>query len=370
MSVKVPFLEHFKRVEDYRVPGMVLYPIDEILFLILCGIICGFEDFDETVMWGESNIEWLKGFLPYKNKIPTPKTLRYVLSHLNPERFKESFEKWVVSLSIELSGVVAIDGKTARGSKKNKDGSRAAHLVTAFSHKLGLVLGQEKTVDKSNEITAIPELLERLVLAGAIVTIDAMGTQKNIAAKIIEVKADYLLALKNNHKSLYEDVELFFSEKNKIVLWDEFEDLDAGHGRIELRSATATSDIAWLNERHPDWVDLRSIVKIESIRIQKKSGEETRDIRYYITSLPAKAEHLLKCTRAHWSIENTLHWSLDVTFREDSARTRADYGAENMAIIRRSAFNILKKDNEDLPVKRRRVKALLEPDYRKKLIAS
>jgi predicted transposase YbfD/YdcC len=321
-------------------------------------------------MWGKANIDWLRKFLSYKNKIPTAKTVRNVISHLDPDHFKGSFERWVASMSSELSGVVAIDGKTVRGSKKNKDGSGAAHLVTAFSHKLGLVLGQEKVEEKSNEITAIPELLERLALAGTIVTIDAMGAQKNIADKIRDAEADYVLALKNNQGTLYKDVTLFFDEKSKMVLWDVADHTDAGHGRIEIRSSTVTSDIEWLKERHPEWRDLKSIVKIESTRIQKKTGEETRDTRYYISSLPAKAKHLLDCTRAHWAIENTLHWSLDVTFREDSARTRVDYGAENMAIIRRSAFNILKKDDEKLPLKRRRLKALLESDYREKLLAS
>jgi predicted transposase YbfD/YdcC len=279
-----------------------------------------------------------------------------------------NYPKWVSSINKEVKGVVAIDGKTIKGSKQNQDGEGALHIVSAFAYEIGIVLGQEKVADKSNEITAIPNLLERLAIEGAVVTIDAMGAQKDIVSRIIDKKADYLLGLKGNQKNLYEDVKLFFEEKSKMVVWDEAEEVDAGHGRVEIRSSIATSDIDWLKERHPDWKNLKSIVKIESGRYHKKTGKETRDVRYYISSLPAQALNLLKYSRAHWSIENSLHWSLDVIFREDSCRTRADYLGENMAIIRKTAFNLLKRDNIKLPLKRRRVKALIDPNYRSKLI--
>lgn len=365
----VPFLEYFRRIRDYRLMGMILYPLDEVLFLVLCGCICGFDDIDETVMWGKANIKWLRKFLPYENNIPTAKTVRKIISHLEYNQFKWSFERWVANIAKALSGVIALDGKTTRGSKESKNGDGALHLVTAFSHKLGLILGQEKVAEKSNEITAIPELLKRLALDGTVVTIDAIGTQKEIAELIVDAKADYVLALKQNQKSLYEDVVVFMKEQSKEVLWSEFEETDAGHGRIEIRSMLCSSDIEWLKKRHRDWKDLKTIARIRSTRIDKKTHAETLEDRYYITSLASDAEHLLLCTRAHWSIENSLHWSLDVTFRDDNCRSRADHGAENMAIIRRAAFNILKKDrDEKLPLKRRRTKALLDPDYRAKVL--
>lgn len=367
---KVSFLESFREIEDPRIKGMVTYPLEEILFLVLSGVMCGFEEIEEMLMWGEENLEWLRKFLKYKNDLPTAKTIRKVLSHIDSESFKGCFEKWVASISTHLKGVVAIDGKTIKCSKKEQNGEGALHIVSAFAHEIGLVLGQEKVKDKSNEIKAIPELLNRIALEGTVVTIDAIGTQKEIANQVISSKADYLLALKRNQHSLFEDVELFFNDMDKAVMWDEFEETDFGHGRVEVRAAVSTSDIEWLKERHPDWKNLKSIVRIDSLRYNKKTKHETKECRYYISSLPSKASELLRYSRAHWSVENNLHWTLDVTFREDSCRIRKDYAGENLAIIRKIAFNLLKKSNVALPFKRRRTKALLDQTYRTSLIFS
>ena len=271
MPTQVPFLEYFQRIEDYRIPGMITYPLDEVLFTVLCGTLCGFEDMDELLMWGESNISWLRKFLPYDNDLPTAKTVRCILSHINSEVFKQSFECWVSSLSSDLKGVVSLDGKSLRNSKQQQNGKGAAHIVRAFAHEMGVVLGQEKVVDKSNEITAIPALLKRLALAGTIVSIDAMGTQKAIVEDIVAAKADYVLSLKGNQHGLHKDVQSLFQDKDtRVAIWDEYEETDAGHGRVEMRNATVTSDISWLRKEHPDWQNLRSVVKIESVRYHKK----------------------------------------------------------------------------------------------------
>ena len=368
MSLEVPFLDYFSEVEDYRIVGMISYPLDEVLFVILVCTICGFEDFDDMVMWSEENLDWLRKFLPYLNGIPRPKTLRDILSHLDPNTFQRSFENWSSSMCKKLGGVVAIDGKTLRGSKENSDGSGSVHLVNAFAYNFGMVIGQEKVNDKSNEIKAIPSLLSRLCLEGTIVTIDAIATQKDIVREIRSKGADYLLSLKGNQRSLHEDVKLFLDDSDMFSMWDEAEQTDAGHGRVEFRHVIVTEDIDWLKERHTDWKDLRSIAKVESVRYNKKSKIETRDSRYYLSSLPAKAVDMLRYIRAHWSVENNLHWCLDVTFREDSCRIRKNYSAENMAIIRKSALNLLKRDDAKLSIKKRRTKALVDPLYRSKLI--
>jgi predicted transposase YbfD/YdcC len=281
MDRSIPFLNHFTIIADPRIVGMITYPLDELLFLTLCGVLCGFDDFDEITMWGESNLDWFKQFLPYENGIPKAKTVRLVLNHLDAKAFEISFESWTSSLSKELKGVVAIDGKTICGSKKTRSGSGAAHIVSAFAHDLGIVLAQEKVLEKSNEITAIPELLKRLTLAGTVVTIDAMGTQKEISKAIIEQKADYILALKKNHSDLYSDVATYFSKIDKCEIYDEFEDTDYGHGRIEIRNCKVISDIKWLQEAHEDWAEMCSIVKVEATRIVKKTKEASNETRYY-----------------------------------------------------------------------------------------
>lgn len=210
--------------------------------------------------------------------------------------------------------------------------------------------------------------MKRLAIEGSIITIDALGTQKEIVTTICERSADYILSLKENQSSLYQDVKLFFNDKDKMVIWDEFEETDAGQGRIEVRHCTVTSDITWLKEMHPDWKNLNSIAMVNSLRINKKTNEQTQETRYYISSLPAKAKTIERLIRSHWSIENSLHWCLDMTFREDSCRLRTDHGAENFAILRKIAFNMLKINSntgtkKKLSLKVRQLKASLDPVY-------
>jgi predicted transposase YbfD/YdcC len=366
------FISHFTELEDPRISGLVTYPLNEILLCTLCGIICRSSDWEEISCWGKYHIKWLRKFLPFKSGIPRPNTFARVFNALDSKRFKCCFEDWVNSLSTNLKGKqVAIDGKTIRGSKFATDGSGAVHIVSAFAHEYGLVLGQEKVSEKSNEITAIPELLTNLALEGSVISIDAMGTQKEIVRQIVNKKADYVLSLKGNQKSLYDDVILFLNNLDKDVIYDEYEDTDAGHGRIEVRNCMVVKEVKWLNERHPEWNNLSSIARVDSIRIDKKTLKEQRQTRYYISSLMVNAKSMLSYVRNHWSVENKLHWILDMNFKEDSCRTRIDHGAENLAIVRKIALNLIRNYNPDdkkITVKHKMMNASYDPNYLKSLL--
>jgi predicted transposase YbfD/YdcC len=365
----VSFLHYFSSIEEPRVPGLVTYPLQEVIFSTLVGVMCRMVDWEEIEFFARHNIEWLRRFLPYHHDIPSAQTFARVFSLFDTVHFGRCFSAWVGSLQEHVRGVIAIDGKTSRGSKHDASGKGALHMVSAFAHEAGLVIGQRRTDDKSNEITAIPQLLEQLFIKGAIVTIDAMGTQKDIAAAIIEKEADYILALKGNQSSLHDDVKLFFQENSRDVKWDRHETVDAGHGRIETRICTVTEDIQWLKQQYPEWKNLRSIIQVESTRFDKKYKTSSTETRYYISSLPADAKDLLLSVRAHWSIENTLHWSLDVTMKDDQNRTRKDNADANLAIIRHAAFNLLKRDKSKLSLAKKQLKAALVDDYRANLLA-
>jgi len=363
------FLDHIKVVEDHRVPGMTTYPLDEVLLTVLVGLLCRMEDFDEIAMFGEEQLAWLRCFLPFRNGIAPAQTLRRVLRALDPKALERAFSSWVASLQVNVSGVVAIDGKTLRGTKRDKSGAGALHLVSAYAHEAGLVLAARAVEAKSNEIVAIPELLDMLAIEGAIVTIDAIGTQKAIAAKIIGSGADYVLALKENQGGLHADVVDFFADPVLAATGSEYRQTEVGHGRIEERTVRA-ADAAWLAARHPEWVGLRSIAAITLKRTDKKTGAASTETRLYISSLPPDPERILTASRSHWSIENNLHWQLDVTFREDECRTRKDHSAINLAMMRHAALNLLKREPTKIPIKRKRIKAAINPDFRTKLLAS
>lgn len=365
----VSFLDHLQAVEDHRVPGMTVYPLDEVLLTVLVGLLCRMEDFDEIAMFGEEQLDWLRRFLPFRHGIAPAQTLRRVLRALDPKALERAFSSWVASLQARVSGVVAIDGKRLRGTKADKSGTGALHVVSAYAHEAGLVLAARAVAAKGNEITAIPELLDLLAIEGAIVTIDAIGTQTAIAAKIVQKEADYVLALKENQDALYADVADFFADPVLAAACPEHRQSDVGHGRIEERSARV-ADATWLVERHPHWPGLRSIAAITAQRIDKKSGETSTETRLYIASLPADPARLLAACRSHWSIENNLHWQLDVTFREDHCRVRKDHAAINLAMMRHAALNLLKREPTSIPIKRKRLKAAINPDFRTALLAS
>ena len=279
--------------------------------MALVGTLCRMEDWDEIVYFAEEQQGWLRRFLPFENGIASAKTFRTVFRALDHKAFSETFTAWVSQW--RQRGVIAIDGKTLRGSKDGESG-KAQHVLNAFAHESGLVLGQQKVDGKSNEITAIPAFLDRLALEGAIVTMDAMGTQKDIVRHIIEKKADYILALKGNQGSFHEDVRLFLNDPDVMENCLVSSTLDGGHGRIEERVCRVTDDIAWLKEGHQEWKGLRSIAAVTCVRTNKKTGQTTSEMRLYISSLPPEAKRILDSSRAHWSVENNLHWTLDVTF--------------------------------------------------------
>jgi predicted transposase YbfD/YdcC len=364
------FLDHIGDVEDPRVPGMVVYPLDEILLAVLVGVLCRAEDFDEIEDVGVELLDWLRRILPFKPGIAPAQTLKRTLARLDPRQLETAFAAWVKSLAGRIRGVVAIDGKTVRGSRQDADGTGALHLVQAWAHEAGLVLAQRAVDTRSNEITAIPELLDMLALEGAIVTIDAMGTQKEIAARIVSRKADYVLALKGNQGTLQQDVALFFGDPVLAAECSCHEDApQAGHGRIEERTIRA-ADAAWLTERHPDWKGLASILAVTTRRTIKKTGAVSIQTRLFISSLPPDPARLAAAVRAHWSVENNLHWVLDVTFREDACRSRKDHSARNLATIRRAALNMLRREPSKTSLKRKRLKALMSPAYRQALLAA
>ena len=362
------FLDHMRVVPDHRIPGMVTYPLDEVLLATLVGVVCGADDWDGVEEVATGALDWLRGFLPYKNGIPTAQTLRKVFRLLDTQALQRGFAAWAASLRAEARDVIAVDGKTLRGSKTSPDGKGALHVVSAYATEAGLVLAQRAVDGKSNEITAIPELLAMLALKGAIVTIDAMGTQKEIARRIVDKGADYVLALKGNQTSLHEDATLFFADPVLAAGCAASDDADAGHGRVEERSCLAAK-ADWLAQRHPEWAGLRSLAAVTARRIDKRTGRESLETRYYIASLEPDPKAILTATRAHWGVES-FHWTLDVAFDEDRCRTRKDNSAVNFAVIRHTGYNILKADTSKRSMRRKRLRACVDPTFRTKLFAS
>jgi len=362
------FLDHMRIVPDHRIPGMVTYPLDEILLATLVGVVCGADDWEGIEEVAEAALDWLRGFLLFTNGVPTAQTFRKVFRLIDTQALAKGFAAWAASARGVERQVVAVDGKTLRGSKTSPDGSGALHLVSAYATEAGLVLAQRAVDGKSNEITAIPELLDMFNLKGAIVSIDAMGTQKAIAERIVEKEADYVLALKGNQTSLHEDAALFFADPALTADCARTEQTDAGHGRVEERSCRA-AEAGWLAERHPEWKGLRSLAAVTARRIDKKSGAESVETRFYITSLEPDPKAILAAARAHWGIENNLHWTMDVTFNEDRCRTRKDDSPLNLAVIRHAGFNILKADTSRGSLRRKRLRACADPNFRTRLFA-
>jgi predicted transposase YbfD/YdcC len=367
-TMSLSFLDHISIIEDHRVPGMVTYPLNEVLLTTLVGLICRADDFDEIELTGLEQLDWLRQFLPFEHGVPQAQTFRKIFRLLDPKYLETAFSAWVESLRVHVGGGVAIDGKTLRGSKQAAGGDGALHLVSAYAHEAGLVIGQRAVNAKSNEITAIPELLDALVLNGAIVTIDAMGTQKLIAAKLIDKGADYVLALKGNQGTLHDDVRDFFADPDLLRKCARHDDTCIGHGRIEERTCQVADASAWLTEQHSGWAGLASIAAVIATRTDKKSGEVSSETRLYISSLPPDPKTILNACRSHWSVENNLHWQLDVTFREDECRTRKDHAPLNLAIIRHAAFNMLKREPSKMSIKRKRLKAAMNQAFRKTVL--
>jgi len=338
------FVQHFGTIEDPRRQAGLRHQLVEVMFIAICAIIAGADDWVAIERFGQAKESWFKKFLPLKHGIPSHDTFGDVFSVLDPEQFAEAFIGWMQMIAT-VSGVVALDGKTIRRSFDKALGKSAIHMVSAWSAENRLVLGQVKVDDKSNEITALPQLLALLVIKGCLVTIDAMGCQIEIAEQIVVQGGDYLLAVKKNQKHLYEDIEHLFKhavpENFKADGFDEARTVDKQHGRLEIRRCQLISEPEWLDylrARH-NWKGLHSVIKIWSER--QIGGKKSCESRYYLCSRAASAADLLAGVRAHWGVENNVHWVLDVVFAEDASRTRTGHGQQNLATMRRIAINML-----------------------------
>jgi len=343
------WLGFFEEMPEPRQKAKVLYPLPELLLCCLVGVLCGAEGWVEVEEYCEAKLDFLRRFLPFEHGIASHDTFSDVFNALDAERFKAAFIAWTAALQENIREIVAVDGKTLRRSFDRGCGRGPIHMISAWAAGQRLVLGQLAVPAKENEITAIPELLALLSLKGAIVTIDAIGCQEKIAAAIRERGADYLLALKDNQPTLYRDVADFLIEQRAAGFkdcaagsWATCQTTDADHGRVEVRRHWITSDIAWLRERHPQWLDLVSIAMIEAER-QEPGKPASRQTRYYIGSIAADAAEFAHAARQHWGIENGLHWVLDVILREDECRIRKRNGPANFATIRHMTLNLLQR---------------------------
>jgi predicted transposase YbfD/YdcC len=367
MEIEVDFeglKECFGGMRDPRVVGRTAHELTDILFLTLCAVLCGMNDWESIEEWGKEREDWLRQFVEVKNGIPSHDTISRVFAALDSVTFQACFIRWMSGLCPSLEGqIVAIDGKTARGSHHRRCGKQAIHMVSAFVCGHGLTLGQLKTDEKSNEITAIPELIAALDLKGSTVTLDAMGCQKEIAKVIVGKGADYVMGLKGNQGTLSDKVKEFFD----VTEWLNYKDFsnwghgteEKGHGRVQTRRYVALACDNW--ELIEAWAGMKSVTMVESLR--QTDTECTSEKRYYISSLAADSEKIAHAIRSHWEIENRLHWCLDVSFNEDASRIRTDHAPENMNIVKKIAMNLLRLNPLKRSLPKKRLKACLNNQY-------
>lgn len=347
----------FDELEDPRVERTKLHRLDDIIAIAILAVVCGAEGWSDVAAFGRSKFDWLKTFLHLPNGIPSHDTFGRVFAALDPDAFERCFLKWVQGLvKVSDARALHIDGKTLRRSFDRASKTASLHMVSVWASKAQLSLAQLATHKKSNEIKAIPQLLDLITIHGAVVTIDAMGCQKTIAEKIITGKGHYILAVKDNQPTLHAEIKLLFDEafasKFEHMGYDFYESVEKGHGRIETRRVWVTRDVDWLRERG-EWMGLRGVICVESVReeIDPAGGPAKRTVqrRYYITSIDHRergkdAAYFAQHIRDHWAIENQLHWGLDVTFAEDDCRVRMGHAAENLSRLRRIALNLLKQE--------------------------
>lgn len=346
---KKTLIQCFEGLSDPRNPADIDHKLIDIVVIAILAMLCGANGFNQCENFGISKEKWLRKFLELPNGIPSHDTFNRVFSLLNPNEFHECFMEWVSTLYEKISReIISLDGKTVRRTKGKSKRLKAIHVVSAWANKNKLVLGQIKVNEKSNEITAIPELLKVLDISGCIITIDAMGAQTEIAKKIVEAGADYVLALKENQETLYNDVEQYFNEKvlpkTKKQLSEEeiyYKTLEKDHGRIEKREYFMVKDVTWLKQIDR-WANLSNIGMVKSERTI--NDEKTEFTRFYIMSKINDVKEFATAVRGHWGIENELHWCLDIGFREDESRARKDNSAENLNVIRHMTMNMLKKE--------------------------
>jgi predicted transposase YbfD/YdcC len=351
-------LKYFAKLQDPRVERTREHLLEEILLLTIAAVLSGASGWNEIEDYGRTKIDWFKSFLTLPSGIPSHDTFNRVFSALDPEELERGFVAWVASIAKLTAGeVVGIDGKMLRGTRGKK---AIVHMVSAWANSNNLVLAQKRVDDKSNEITAIPKLLKILELSGTIVTIDAIGCQRSIAQQIVEYKADYILAVKENQGHLLEDIQDSF---RMLTAGSVAEEIDGGHGRVERRTCSVIGDLSLL-ENPSQWVGLQGLVRIQAERFHKATGKTENETRYYITSLPPQASKLNSAIRQHWGIENKLHWVLDVAFGEDLCRKRAGHAAQNFSLINRLVLNLLKQDKTSkLGIHGKRLKAGWDNNY-------
>lgn len=364
-------LNFFKDLPDPRVNRTLRHDFQEVLAITLIAVICGCDEWTSIEEYGKAKINFLRTFLKLENGIPSHDTFGNIFAKIDPLAFEKCFVDWVSSLCQLTAGeVVSIDGKTLRGSYDQGDKKAAIHMVSAWASSNRLVLGQVKVAEKSNEITAIPALLDLLMLKGCVVTIDAMGCQTSIAGKIVGAGADYILALKGNQGTLNANVRDSFQRETPVGTLQEVE---ADHGRVEKRTYSAVCQLKWV-ENKEDWEGLRTLVRVESEIHDKMSGKTTRESRFYISSLAIVSPKtdmgkLAKGIRSHWGIENQLHWVLDVAFHEDSSRMRKGASDQNFSLIRKTALNLIRKETTGKHgIKNKRMRAGWDDEYLKLIL--
>lgn len=372
LKPKIAIADHFAQITDPRVERSQRHKLIDIITIAICAVICGADTWVDIESYGQAKFEWLKQFLELANGIPSHDTFARVFARLNPDEFQQSFLNWVRSISKIFQGeVIAIDGKTLRHSYDSSLDKGAIHMVSAWASANRLVLGQVKVNEKSNEITAIPELLKVLSLNGCIVTIDAMGCQKEIVKQITEKGGDYVITLKKNQSGLYQRVEALFKEalskRYQGFIFSSNRGVEQGHNREETRYCMMLSDVQEQIDPEGKWENLQSIGRLDSRRVVK--GKTTIATRYFISSLTNNAELLADSIRQHWRIENSLHWVLDVAFREDESRIRKDNAPQNFAILRHIANSLLQQDKiAKTGIKNKRLKAGWDNEYLSKVL--